>query len=34
VVKDLARAFRTRIELRQVGIRDEVKMTGSLGCAA
>lgn len=31
LVKDLARAFRTRIELRQVGIRDEVKMTGSLG---
>jgi len=31
LVKDLARAFRTRIELRQVGIRDEVKMKGSLG---
>lgn len=31
LVKDLARTFRTRIELRQVGIRDEVKMTGSLG---
>lgn len=31
LVKDLARTFRTRIELRQVGIRDEVKITGSLG---
>ena len=31
LVKDLARAFKTRIELRQVGIRDEVKIKGSLG---
>lgn len=31
LVKDLARTFKTRIELRQVGIRDEVKMQGSLG---
>jgi cell fate regulator YaaT (PSP1 superfamily) len=31
LVKDLARIFKTRIELRQVGIRDEVKMKGNLG---
>ncbi|MFO7882575.1 MAG: regulatory iron-sulfur-containing complex subunit RicT [Kosmotogaceae bacterium] len=31
LVKDLAHIFKTRIELRQVGIRDEVKMKGNLG---
>ncbi|AKI97310.1 PSP1 domain-containing protein [Kosmotoga pacifica] len=31
LVKDLARMFKVRIELRQVGIRDEVKMKGSIG---
>jgi cell fate regulator YaaT (PSP1 superfamily) len=31
LVKDLAAAFRTRIELRQVGVRDEAKMIGGLG---
>ncbi len=31
LVKDLAGAFRTRIELRQIGIRDEAKMMGGLG---
>ena len=31
LVKDLASVFRTRIELRQIGIRDEAKMTGGLG---
>ena len=31
LVKDLASVFRTRIELRQVGIRDEAKMMGGLG---
>ncbi|MBQ3791994.1 MAG: stage 0 sporulation family protein [Clostridia bacterium] len=31
LVKDLASAFRTRIELRQIGIRDEAKMVGGLG---
>ena len=31
LVKDLASAFRTRIELRQIGIRDEAKMLGGLG---
>lgn len=31
LVKDLAAAFRTRIELRQIGIRDEAKMLGGLG---
>lgn len=31
LVKDLARIFRVRIELRQVGIRDEAKMLGGLG---
>lgn len=31
LVKDLAGVFRTRIELRQIGIRDEAKMTGGLG---
>ena len=31
LVKDLASTFRTRIELRQIGIRDEAKMLGGLG---
>lgn len=31
LVKDLASTFRTRIELRQIGIRDETKMMGGLG---
>ncbi len=31
LVKDLASIFRTRIELRQIGVRDEAKMTGSIG---
>ena len=30
-VKDLAATFRTRIELRQIGIRDEAKLMGGLG---
>jgi cell fate regulator YaaT (PSP1 superfamily) len=32
LVKDLAAIFRTRIELRQIGVRDEAKMIGGLGC--
>ncbi|MCF8010146.1 MAG: stage 0 sporulation family protein [Clostridiales bacterium] len=32
LVKDLASIFRTRIELRQIGVRDEAKMLGGLGC--
>jgi cell fate regulator YaaT (PSP1 superfamily) len=32
LVKDLASVFRTRIELRQIGVRDETKMVGGLGC--
>ncbi len=32
LVKDLAAQFRTRIELRQIGVRDEAKMLGGLGC--
>lgn len=31
LVKDLASMFRTRIELRQIGVRDEAKMLGGLG---
>lgn len=31
LVKDLASVFRTRIELRQIGIRDEAKMIGGIG---
>jgi len=34
LVKDLAAVFHTRIELRQVGVRDEAKMIGGLGPAA
>lgn len=32
LVKDLASVFRTRIELRQIGVRDEAKLLGGLGC--
>ena len=31
LVKDLARVFRTRIELRQIGVRDETKIRGGIG---
>lgn len=31
LVKDLAGVFRTRIELRQIGVRDEAKMLGGIG---
>lgn len=31
LVKDLAGVFRSRIELRQIGVRDEAKMIGGLG---
>lgn len=31
LVKDLASTFRTRIELRQIGVRDQAKMLGGLG---
>lgn len=31
LVKDLASVFRTRIELRQIGVRDEAKLLGGLG---
>ena len=33
LVKDLAGVFRSRIELRQIGVRDEAKMLGGLGTA-
>jgi cell fate regulator YaaT (PSP1 superfamily) len=32
LVRDLASQFRTRIELRQIGVRDEAKMLGGYGC--
>ena len=32
LVKDLAAVFHTRIELRQIGVRDEAKMLGGIGC--
>lgn len=32
LVRDLAGVFRARIELRQIGVRDEAKMIGGLGC--
>ena len=32
LVKDLASVFRTRIELHQIGVRDEAKMLGGIGC--
>ncbi|NSW83374.1 MAG: stage 0 sporulation family protein [Syntrophothermus sp.] len=31
LVRDLASVFRTRIELRQIGVRDEAKMLGGIG---
>lgn len=31
LVKDLAAVFRTRIELRQIGVRDEAKLLGGIG---
>ena len=31
LVKDLASVFRTRIELRQIGVRDETKVVGGIG---
>ena len=31
LVRDLAGVFRARIELRQIGVRDEAKMLGGLG---
>jgi len=31
LVRDMARTFRTRIELRQIGVRDEAKRLGGLG---
>lgn len=32
LVKDLAKIFKTRIELRQIGVRDEAKIFGGYGC--
>lgn len=32
LVKDLASVFRTRIELRQIGVRDEAKLMNGIGC--
>lgn len=32
LVKDLARQLRTRIEMRQIGARDEAKLIGGMGC--
>ncbi|MEW6266238.1 MAG: stage 0 sporulation family protein [Thermodesulfobacteriota bacterium] len=32
LVKDLVAKFRTRIEMRQIGVRHEAKMLGGLGC--
>lgn len=32
LVKNLAAIFRTRIELRQIGVRDEAKLMGGVGC--
>jgi cell fate regulator YaaT (PSP1 superfamily) len=31
LVQDLARSFKARIELRQIGVRDEAKLTGGIG---
>ena len=31
LVKDLASVFKTRIELRQIGVRDEAKVIGGIG---
>lgn len=32
LVRDLASKYRTRIEMRQIGVRDEVKYVGGIGC--
>jgi cell fate regulator YaaT (PSP1 superfamily) len=32
LVRDLAHNFRTRIELRQIGVRDEARIIGGMGC--
>lgn len=32
LVKELSSLFKMRIELRQIGIRDEIKMIGGIGC--
>ena len=32
LIKDLAGIFRTRIEMQQIGVRDEAKMLGGIGC--
>lgn len=32
LVRDLAGQFKTRIEMRQIGVRDEVKLLGGIGC--
>jgi len=32
LVRDLAKLFRSRIELRQIGVRDEAKILGGMGC--
>jgi len=32
LVRDLARSLHTRIEMKQIGVRDETKMMGGLGC--
>jgi len=32
LVRDLASKFKTRIEMRQIGVRDEVKRIGGIGC--
>jgi len=32
LVRDLARALHTRIEMKQIGVRDETKMMGGIGC--
>ncbi|MBU0484867.1 MAG: hypothetical protein KKB30_10185 [Proteobacteria bacterium] len=32
LVKDLVQEFRTRVEIRQIGVRHETKMIGGLGC--
>ncbi|MFB3901965.1 MAG: stage 0 sporulation family protein [Acidobacteriota bacterium] len=34
LVKDLARELRTRIEMRQIGARDEAKLIGGMGCCS
>jgi cell fate regulator YaaT (PSP1 superfamily) len=32
LVKDLVRQFKTRVELRQIGVRNQARMVGGLGC--